>query len=250
MGYWCAVSDDCHSHVLPTTDGIQITSPRSHCLCLPPSWAAGSGRLRGDATGQSLYEYIPCYKYIASGRSRGHEAGSHAVCDRMGASLIMWGFAIVWLFFAVASISRSKFPFNMGWWGFTFPLGVLTLSTTTIGKETESRFFNVLGTVCQNPIVLNDGPVITLATYFSCKGICLRFCTAMLKTQDFHYGSCETNLSRQIFSVVVTLLWILVAFGTLRKLFTGELLFAPCLKDIEDFEPGRAERQSEERVIP
>lgn len=63
-------------------------------------------------------------------------------------ALVMWGFAIVWLFFALASISRSKFPFNMGWWGFTFPLGVLTVSTTTIGQETESRFFDVLGTVC------------------------------------------------------------------------------------------------------
>lgn len=62
-------------------------------------------------------------------------------------ALIMWGFAIVWLFFALASISRSKFPFNMGWWGFTFPLGVLTVSTTTIGKETPSHFFDVLGTV-------------------------------------------------------------------------------------------------------
>lgn len=62
-------------------------------------------------------------------------------------ALVMWGFAIVWLFFALASISRSKFPFNMGWWGFTFPLGVLTVSTTTIGKETGSRFFDVLGTV-------------------------------------------------------------------------------------------------------
>lgn len=64
-------------------------------------------------------------------------------------ALVMWGFAIVWLFFALASISRSKFPFNMGWWGFTFPLGVFTVSTTTIGKETSSRFFDVLGTVCE-----------------------------------------------------------------------------------------------------
>ena len=62
-------------------------------------------------------------------------------------ALIMWGFAIVWLFFALASISRSKFPFNMGWWGFTFPLGVFTVSTTTLGKELPSLFFDVLGTV-------------------------------------------------------------------------------------------------------
>ena len=65
-------------------------------------------------------------------------------------ALVMWGFAIVWLFFALASISRSKFPFNMGWWGFTFPLGVFTVSTTTIGKETGSRFFDVFGTVCES----------------------------------------------------------------------------------------------------
>ncbi|KAG8530306.1 uncharacterized protein KY384_004808 [Bacidia gigantensis] len=96
--------------------------------------------------------------------------------------IIMWGFGIVWLFFALASISRSKFPFNIGWWGFTFPLGVFTVATTTIGKEMPSKFFDVLGT---------------------------------------------------IFSVAVTLLWIMVAAGTLRKLAMGEILFAPCLKDLE-----------------
>src|ERR1700722_6519343 len=45
-------------------------------------------------------------------------------------ALIMWGYGTVWLFFAVASISRHRFPFNMGWWGFTFPLGVFAVSTT------------------------------------------------------------------------------------------------------------------------
>jgi tellurite resistance protein TehA-like permease len=60
---------------------------------------------------------------------------------------IMWGFGLVWLFFAAASISRSKPPFNMGWWGFTFPLGVFTTSTTMMAKELPSTFFKVLGTV-------------------------------------------------------------------------------------------------------
>lgn len=63
-------------------------------------------------------------------------------------SLIMWGFGLVWLFFALASISRSRFPFNMGWWGFTFPLGVFTVSTSTLGKEMPSQFFSILSTVC------------------------------------------------------------------------------------------------------
>lgn len=62
-------------------------------------------------------------------------------------ALIMWGFGLVWLFFAFASISRTKFPFNMGWWGFTFPLGVFTTSTVQMGMELPSAFFRVLGTV-------------------------------------------------------------------------------------------------------
>jgi tellurite resistance protein TehA-like permease len=62
-------------------------------------------------------------------------------------ALIMWGFGMVWLFFAVASISRSRFPFNMGWWGFTFPLGVFTTSTVQMSIELPSTFFKILGTV-------------------------------------------------------------------------------------------------------
>ncbi|KAJ5215595.1 C4-dicarboxylate transporter/malic acid transport protein [Penicillium cinerascens] len=68
--------------------------------------------------------------------------------------LIMWGFALVWLFFALASIRRSKFPFNMGWWGFTFPIGVFTVSTTTLAKELPSLFFKVLGTIFSVAVVL------------------------------------------------------------------------------------------------
>lgn len=33
-------------------------------------------------------------------------------------ALILWGFTLLWLFLAVATIFHSKhFPFNMGWWG-------------------------------------------------------------------------------------------------------------------------------------
>lgn len=32
---------------------------------------------------------------------------------------------------------------------------------------------------------------------------------------------------------MVTLLWIIVVCGTLKKLVKGDLLFAPCLKDLE-----------------
>jgi tellurite resistance protein TehA-like permease len=62
-------------------------------------------------------------------------------------AMVLWGFGLVWLFFAVASVSRSRFPFNLSWWGFTFPLGVFAMSTITIGQELPSAFFRVLGTV-------------------------------------------------------------------------------------------------------
>lgn len=38
--------------------------------------------------------------------------------------LMLWGFAIVWFVVAVIMIATSgSFPFNMGWWGFIFPVG-------------------------------------------------------------------------------------------------------------------------------
>ena len=69
-------------------------------------------------------------------------------------AIIMWGYALAWLFFAMASVTRSKFPFNMGWWGFTFPLGVFTVSTTTLAIELPSTFFKVLGTIFSVLVIL------------------------------------------------------------------------------------------------
>ena len=81
-------------------------------------------------------------------------AGETLYTVGFGLALIMWGYGLVWLFFALASITRSKFPFNMGWWGFTFPLGVFTVSTTTFAKELPSPFFRVIGTVFSISVVI------------------------------------------------------------------------------------------------
>jgi tellurite resistance protein TehA-like permease len=68
-------------------------------------------------------------------------------------AMVLWGFGLVWLFFAVASIAKSTFPFNMGWWGFTFPIGVFTVATISIAQELASDFFKVVGTVSWTPLV-------------------------------------------------------------------------------------------------
>jgi hypothetical protein len=62
--------------------------------------------------------------------------------------------------------TASSFPFNMGWWGFIFPVGelrvqmltgmkkraetasgIFTLLTISIGEEFDFRFFKVLSCV-------------------------------------------------------------------------------------------------------
>lgn len=70
-------------------------------------------------------------------------------------ALIMWGFGLCWLVFALATIYQTRpFPFNMGWWGFTFPLGVYAVSTITFGVEMPSLFFRVLGTILGVAVIL------------------------------------------------------------------------------------------------
>jgi len=62
--------------------------------------------------------------------------------------LIFWGFGLVWLFFAIATVFRvRRFSFNLGWWSFVFPLGVYATCTNQLGQDMPSRFFKVLGTV-------------------------------------------------------------------------------------------------------
>lgn len=110
------------------------------------------------------------------------------------AALVMWGFGLVWLFFALASITRNRFPFNLGWWGFTFPLGVFSTATTTFAQELPSSFFKVLGT---------------------------------------------------IFSLVVVLLWMIVSVGTAYESVKGQLIFAPCIKQWEEEQRKRLDRDGE-----
>jgi tellurite resistance protein TehA-like permease len=43
------------------------------------------------------------------------------------------------------SYLRQGLPFNMGWWGFTFPLGVFILSTYALAPQTGLAIFTTLG---------------------------------------------------------------------------------------------------------
>jgi hypothetical protein len=142
--------------------------------------------------------------------SRENFVRTHVLSDAAGevvyvlgffVALIMWGFGLVWLAFALATIYNSKpFPFNMGWWGFTFPLGVYAVCTISIGVEMPSQFFKIFGIV-------------------SC---------SFLKPEIF-----RLLLFSQILSVAVILLWIVVAIGTAQGAYSGKLFYAPCVASLK-----------------
>jgi tellurite resistance protein TehA-like permease len=61
---------------------------------------------------------------------------------------ILWGYGVWWLFLAILKTithALEGIPFNLGWWGFTFPLGVYSLATLTLAHATHVAFFSVVG---------------------------------------------------------------------------------------------------------
>ena len=65
-------------------------------------------------------------------------------------SLILLGFGLWWLGIAVLTTFKyvkSGLPFNLGWWGLTFPLGVLTLAIYTLGQHLQLWGLQILADV-------------------------------------------------------------------------------------------------------
>ncbi|MCY0388433.1 TDT family transporter [Robbsia sp. Bb-Pol-6] len=66
------------------------------------------------------------------------------------AGLLMWGVGVWWLIIAVIltlRYQREGMTFNLGWWGFTFPIGVYTSATFTLFRLTQFYPFAVIGMV-------------------------------------------------------------------------------------------------------
>ncbi|WP_034995694.1 TDT family transporter [Beijerinckia mobilis] len=62
--------------------------------------------------------------------------------------IIFWGYGLWWLALAVLKTIRylrEGLPFNLGWWGFTFPIGVYALATLALARTTGLTFFSVIG---------------------------------------------------------------------------------------------------------
>ncbi|MEX3772163.1 TDT family transporter [Pseudomonas sp. MYb118] len=64
------------------------------------------------------------------------------------AGITLWGFGLWWMLIAFLITCRylsSGIPFNLGWWGFTFPLGVYSLATLKLASHLDLMFFSVFG---------------------------------------------------------------------------------------------------------
>ena len=62
--------------------------------------------------------------------------------------LMLWGYGVWWLSLAVLKTVRylrEGLPFNLGWWGFTFPLAVYTLATLALARVTGLGLFGFSG---------------------------------------------------------------------------------------------------------
>lgn len=88
--------------------------------------------------------------------------------------LLLWGYGAWWLVMAVAMTATylpRNLPFNLGWWGFTFPLGVFAASSFALAGQTGVALFGQLA-VAQTMLVGGFWLVIstrTLAGAFSGK---------------------------------------------------------------------------------
>lgn len=73
------------------------------------------------------------------------------------AGVTLWGFGLWWMLMAVLitlRYLRAGIPFNLGWWGFTFPLGVYSLATLKLASTLHLVFFSVFGCVLVSLLIV------------------------------------------------------------------------------------------------
>jgi len=153
--------------------------------CFLPLGPCGFGSYTIFHLGKVSREVFTQVDIFKNTTTAGTVAGEIAYVVGFLVALILWGFGLVWLIFALASIYKSRpFPFSMGWWGFTFPLGVFSVSTLEFGIAMPSKFFKILGTIFSTCVVLL-WIVVALGTI---KGAI---------SGELFYAPCLANLKRQ-----------------------------------------------------
>jgi C4-dicarboxylate transporter/malic acid transport protein len=78
------------------------------------------------------------------------DVGKVAVGFGIIGGTMLWGYGAWWLLLAILKTGwylRDGMPFNLGCWGFTFPLGVYSLATLALARATHLAFFSAIGSI-------------------------------------------------------------------------------------------------------
>jgi C4-dicarboxylate transporter/malic acid transport protein len=61
---------------------------------------------------------------------------------------VLWGYGMWWVGMAILMTARyisDGMPFNLGWWAFTFPLGVYSVASLALARQTHLAFLTAVG---------------------------------------------------------------------------------------------------------
>ncbi|MFJ4141192.1 TDT family transporter [Pseudomonas sp. NPDC089734] len=111
--------------------------------------------------------------------------------------ILFWGLGLWWMALALLITLRyfkAGIPFNLGWWGFIFPLGVYAISTLKLGAVLHMAFFNAMGVVLVMMLVVMWGIVAGRTLAGAYRGhLFVSPCIASLGTMNA--PSCRSGLT-------------------------------------------------------
>jgi C4-dicarboxylate transporter/malic acid transport protein len=117
---------------------------------LPPKDAAASGWLALGPIGTGALGLLLLGADAPRAFAGAGIAGVGEVAAGIGVvgGMLLWGYGLWWTALAVVTTVRylrQGMPFKLGWWGFTFPLGVYCVATLTLARQTHVEFLAVIG---------------------------------------------------------------------------------------------------------
>ncbi|CDZ98037.1 Voltage-dependent anion channel [Phaffia rhodozyma] len=132
----------------------------SSFLPLGPTGLAGFSALKLGVVATMLFPLVkPTGGGVQSETELGKAMAGWALWGvGLGFAILLWGLGIWFMLIALGSFflrwREKDMRFNMGWWGFTFPLASLTLSTQLIGEQLDNDGFKVMGTIMTCTMIL------------------------------------------------------------------------------------------------